>query len=80
MAAAFSTFASQVSDIKMPSSQASANAASLASASSHVASIYTALAKATSASQYQSIAASLQQAVAQVNSDYSALGSDLASS
>ena len=80
VAAAFSTFASQVSDIKMPSSQASADAASLASASSHVASIYTALAQATSASQYQSIAAGLQQAATQVSSDYTALGRDLGSS
>ena len=80
LAGAFSTFASQVGDIKMPSGQASANAATLASASSHVASIYAALAKATSASQYQSIAAGLPQAVAQINSDYTALGSDLSSS
>ena len=80
VAAAFSTFASQVSDIKMPSSQASASAASLASASSHVASIYTALAKATSASQYQSIAAGLQQAAVQVSSDYTALRNDLGNS
>jgi hypothetical protein len=80
LAGAFSTFASQVGDIKMPSGQASANAATLASASSHVASIYAALAKATSASQYQSIAAGLPQAVAQINSDYTALGNDLSSS
>jgi Domain of unknown function (DUF4389) len=80
LAGAFSTFASQVGDIKMPSGQASANAATLASASSHVASIYAALAKATSASQSQSIAAGLPQAVAQINSDYTALGNDLSSS
>jgi hypothetical protein len=80
VAAAFTTFATQVRSIPMPSSQASADAANLASASDHVASIYTALAGATTQSQYQSIASGLQPALAQVNSYYSALTNELQSS
>jgi hypothetical protein len=79
-AAAFTTFAAQVRSIPMPSGQASADAANLASASDHVASIYTALAGATTQSQYQSIASGLQPALAQVNSYYSTLTNELGSS
>jgi hypothetical protein len=80
VAGSFNTFAGQVRDIAMPSGPVSANAASLAASASHVAGIYTALAGATSTSQYESIAAGLQPALAQMNSDYSTLINDLGGS
>ena len=80
VANAFSTFASQVRGIAMPTSQSSQDAATLASDASHVASIYSQLATASSLSQYQSIAASAQSAVSAVNGDYNTLGVDLGAS
>ena len=79
-ASAFNTFAAQVRAISMPSAQTSAEAANLAAAASHVASIYTALSEATSQSQYQSIAAGLQSAVNQVQQDFTTLTNSLTGS
>jgi hypothetical protein len=79
VAGTLSTFAGQVRGIAMPSDQASAQAAALADSVSHVASIFARLGAATSAAQYVNIARSsgLQQAVAQMNQDYIALGNTL---
>jgi hypothetical protein len=80
VANAFSTFASQVRGIAMPTSQARTDAATLASDASHVASIYNELATASSLSQYQSISSSAQSAVSAVNGAYNTLGVDLGAS
>jgi hypothetical protein len=64
----------------MPSGQTSADAQNLASSASHVASIYSALAAATTQNQYQSLASGLQSAVNQVQQDYTTLTNNLANS
>jgi hypothetical protein len=74
---AFNTFATQVRAIQMPNAQTSTDAENLASSAEHVASIYSALATATTQSQYESIAAGLQSAVNQVQQDYTTLTNDL---
>jgi hypothetical protein len=51
----------------MPTPQASADAANLAAAASHLASLYSALAAATTNSQYSSIASGIQSANNQVD-------------
>lgn len=79
VAAALETFADQVPAIVMPSDRASAAASALAASTSRVASIFSSLGAATSASQYVSIASSsgLQQAVDQMNQDSINLGNAL---
>ena len=79
-ASSFTAFAGKVRAIRMPSGQDSADAANLASAASHIATIYTTLARATSTSQYESIATGLQPALATVNSDYATVAKDLGGS
>ena len=75
----FSTFATQVRSIPMPSGQASADAAALAASTSQVAGIFASLGAATSAAQYENIAnaSGVPQAVSQVNQDYVNLGNVL---
>jgi len=79
VAAILDTFAGQVRAIAMPSDRASAAAATLAASTSHVASIFSSLGAAASASQYVNIASSsgLQQAVDQMNQDFINLGNAL---
>ena len=77
---AFNNFASEVRAIPMPTGQTSADAANLASAASHVAGIYSALAAATTASQYDSIASGLTPAANQFQRDYTTLANDLSNS
>ena len=79
-AAAFNTFAAQVRAIPMPSGQASTDAANLAGAASHTASIFSALAAATTTTQYNSIVASRQTALNQVQQDYTTLSNQLTGS
>jgi hypothetical protein len=76
VAGVLNTFAGQVRAIPMPSAQASADAAALASSSSRLASIFASLGAATSATQYEKLAGSLgvQQTGDQVNQDYVNLG------
>jgi hypothetical protein len=74
---AFNTFAAQVRAIPMPSGQASAEAANLAAAASHLASIFSALAAATTISQYNNLVPDRQQALDQVQQDYTTLIDDL---
>jgi len=78
----YSTFATQVRSISMPNAQTSADAESLASSASHVASIFASLGAATSVTQYQNIANSsgVQQAVSQVSQDYTTLANHLTNS
>ncbi len=77
VASAFTTFAGKVQDISMPTDQARADAAKLTASALHVASVYTALAGATSESQYDSVAAGVNTAVTQVNDDFDTLATDL---
>jgi hypothetical protein len=79
-AAAFNTFAAQVRAIPMPSGQASADAANLAASAAHTASIFSALAAATTTTQYNSIVASRQAALNQVQQDYTTLINELTGS
>jgi hypothetical protein len=80
-AAAFNTFAAQVRAIPMPSGQASADAANLAASASHTASVFSALAAATTTTQYNSIVASRRQAALnQVQHDYTTLINELTGS
>ena len=69
VAAAIDTFAEQVRTISMPTPQASADAANLASAASHLASLYSGLAAATTNNQYNTIASEVQSATNQVDQD-----------
>jgi hypothetical protein len=73
VAAAIDTFAGQVQAISMPTPQASADAANLASAASHLASLYSGLAAATTDNQYNNIASGIQSANTQVDQDLSNL-------
>jgi hypothetical protein len=77
VAAAIDTFAGQVRAISMPTPQASADAANLASAASHLASLYRDLAAATTNSQYSSIASGIQPALNQVDQDLTNLTNEL---
>jgi hypothetical protein len=80
-AAAFNTFGAQVRAIPMPSGQASADAANLAASASHTASVFSALAAATTTTQYNSIVASRRQsALNQVQQDYTTLINELTGS
>jgi hypothetical protein len=79
-AAAFNTFAAQVRALPVPSGQASTDVANLAGAASHTASIFSALAAATTTTQYKSIAASRQAALNQVQQDYTTLINQLTGS
>ena len=82
VAATLDTFASQVRGIAMPNGSASAAASTLAASVTHVASIFSSLGAATSASQYLNIAntSGLQQAVNKMNQDYINLGNTLSGS
>jgi hypothetical protein len=79
-AAAFNTFAAQARALPVPSGQASTDAANLAGAASHTASIFSALAAATTTTQYNSIVASRQAALDQVQQDYTTLFNQLTGS
>jgi hypothetical protein len=72
VAATLDTFAERVRDIAMPSDQASTASSALAASTSHLASIFSNLGGATSASQYLSIAraSGLEQVVEQMNQAY----------
>jgi len=78
VAATLGTFARQLRTIPMPSQATAANTA-LATAVSRAASIYARLGAATSGSQFATIAntADLNQALNQVNQDYTNLGTAL---
>jgi Domain of unknown function (DUF4389) len=80
VAAAIDTFAGQVRAIPMPTAQASADAQNLASAASHLASLYSGLAAATTNNQYSSIAAGIQPALSQVDQDLTTLTNELTNS
>jgi hypothetical protein len=80
VAAAIDTFAGQVRAISMPTPQASADAADLAAAASHLASLYSALAAATSDTQYSNIASGIQPALNQVDQNLTNLTNALTGS
>src|SRR5579863_2553070 len=80
VANAFSTFANEVRAISMPTGQASTDAANLAAAAVHEGSVYRALAAATTASQYQSIASGIGAAHDQTQRNYTTLTDDLGTS
>jgi hypothetical protein len=76
IAAALNTFQGKLRTIPMPSDEAKKGAASLASAVSQTASIFTQLSAATSPTKYISLASSsgVQQSVSQLNNEYLLLG------
>ena len=80
VAAAIDTFAAQIRAIPMPTAQASADAENLASSASHLASLYSELATATTNNQYSSIAAGVQPALSQVDQDLTTLTNELTNS